>query len=140
MNLMQRIRSDQVKARKQKDKTTATLLTTLLGEASMVGKNDGNRETTDAEVVAMLKKFIKNIDETIKVSADTDELQTEKKVLEAYLPTQMSESELREKITQFVDGKQGLNIGTVMKFLKENHAGQYDGKSASTIAKEVLFK
>jgi len=61
MTLMEQIKTAQVTARKT-GAQEASLLTTLLGEAAMVGKN-ANRETTDQEVVAVVKKFVKNIDE-----------------------------------------------------------------------------
>ena len=49
--LINQIKSDALEARKARQTNTATLLTTLYSEASMVGKNDGNRESTDAEVL-----------------------------------------------------------------------------------------
>jgi hypothetical protein len=58
---MEQIKAKQIAARKS-GSADAGLLTTLLGEAAMVGKNAG-RETTDQEVVAVVKKFVKNIDE-----------------------------------------------------------------------------
>ena len=57
--LLAEIKAKQINARKAR-LSTATLLTTLIGEAEMVGKNQG-REVTDSEVLAMIKKFIKNI-------------------------------------------------------------------------------
>ena len=66
MSLIIEIKSAQLAARKARDSFTASSLTTLIGEAEMVGKNAG-REVTDAEVVAVLKKFVKNIDETTTV-------------------------------------------------------------------------
>lgn len=65
MTLIQQIKDKQIAARKSGD-SLASLYTTLLGEASIIGKNAGNRETTDVEVVAVVKKFIKNIDETVQ--------------------------------------------------------------------------
>ena len=69
--LLETINQDRNEARKMKYTATATLLTTLYSEAQMVGKNDGNRETTDAEVVAVIKKFVKNIDETLSNLPET---------------------------------------------------------------------
>ena len=69
MSLIQTIKTAQVAARKARD-PSASLLTTLIGEAEMVGKNAG-REVTDQEVVATIKKFIKGIDETLKAVAST---------------------------------------------------------------------
>ena len=141
MSLMTLIKEKQIEARKSKVVVAAGLLTTLMGEAAMVGKNAG-RETTDAEVVAVVKKFIKNIDETLTAVgaaaasaatlAASATLLTERAILEQFLPLQLTELELQnlaEKHTAMPE---------FMKFLKENHAGQYDGKMASAVAKKVF--
>ena len=64
MSLIQDIKSASLVARKARETKKAESLITLYSEASMIGKNDGNRESTDAETIAVIKKFIKNIDET----------------------------------------------------------------------------
>ena len=135
MTLIAQIKEKQINARKSGNKE-ASLLTTLLGEASAVGKNAGNRETTDAEVVAVVKKFIKNIDETISAlssrNQDPSAFVAEKKVLEEFLPKQLSEDELK-KIAASRSG-----MPDFMKYLKEQFNGQYDGKLASSVAKTVF--
>jgi uncharacterized protein len=143
MSLITEIKSAQVAARKDRNGPMASLLTTLIGEAEMVGKNAG-REVLDAEVVATIKKFIKNIDETIKVLSADDErargAMDERVVLEHFLPRQMDEQQLTEAVTAI---KAELNagqkdMGKVMGLLKTRHDGQYDGKMASTVVKAVL--
>lgn len=42
--LIVKIKHDQLVARKNRDQIESTLLTTLIGEADMVGKNNGNRD------------------------------------------------------------------------------------------------
>ena len=128
------IKEKQISARKT-GSPEASLLTTLLGEASAVGKNAGNRETTDSEVVAVVKKFIKNIDETIKAlndrQLDNSAFTLERTVLEQFLPVQLTEMVLQDI------AKNHKSMPEFMKFLKENHAGQYDGKLASNVAKST---
>lgn len=133
MSLMNQIKEKQIAARKA-GSSDASLLTTLLGEAAMVGKN-ANRETTDQEVVAVVKKFIKNIDETITAlqarNQPFDQFVAERAILEKFLPLQLTELAL-----QHIADKQ-KSMPEFMKFLKEHHVGQYDGKLASTVAKKV---
>jgi uncharacterized protein YqeY len=137
MSLMEQIKSDQLAARKGgvTEVHKASLLTTLLGEATMVGKNAG-RETTDQEVVAVVKKFIKNVDETISAltarNQDASAYMAERSILEFYLPMQLSEDALRQVAECQKD------MPSFMKHLKENFAGKYDGKLASTVAKSVF--
>jgi uncharacterized protein YqeY len=134
MTLMEQIKAKQVQARKS-GSIEASLLTTLLGEAAMVGKNAG-RETNDAEVVAVVKKFVKNIDETVSAltsrGQDAATFVAERDVLEQFLPVQLSENALIEV------AKCQPNMPAFMKHLKENFAGKYDGKLASTVAKAVF--
>lgn len=137
MSLIEQIKEQQIAARKSGD-SLASLYTTLLGEASIIGKNAGNRETTDQEVVAVVKKFIKNLDETIQAltsrGQDATPYAGERKALEAFLPLQLTELMLTH-----IAMKQS-SMPDFMKFLKENHAGQYDGKLASIVAKSVYTK
>lgn len=133
MTLMEQIKNKQIVARKA-GSVDASLLTTLLGEAAMLGKNAG-RETTDQEVVAVVKKFIKNIDETVSALAarnrDADSFLAERAVLEQFLPLQLTELALEHIARNY------KSMPEFMKFLKEHHAGQYDGKLASTVAKKI---
>lgn len=135
MTLMEQIKTKQITARKA-GLTEASLLTTLLGEAAVIGKNAGNRETTDSEVVAVVKKFVKNIDETVTAlterGVDATTFLAERTVLEQFLPMQLSENALIEV------AKCQPNMPAFMKHLKENFAGKYDGKLASTVAKSVF--
>lgn len=135
MTLIQTIKEQQLQARKDGN-VQASLLTTLLAEATNVGKNDGNRETTDQEVVAVVKKFIKNLDETIQAlqtrKQDFSAFTAEKETLETFLPAQLSKTDLLNL------AKTQPSMPLFMKHLKENFAGQYDGKTASLIAKQVF--
>jgi uncharacterized protein YqeY len=154
MSLMNTLKTDQMLARKERKSFVVSSLTTLIGEAEMIGKNDGNRETTDAEVIRTVKKFISNLRElqtTIIGNTPKHELTNEQNVrlaavefelelYEKYLPKQLSEAELRAEIeaikAQLSAGPK--DVGKVMGLLKEKFAGLYDGKLASAIVKEVL--
>lgn len=142
MLLIDKIKEDQVQARKDRTEVAAKLLTTLLGEASAIGKNDGNRQTKDEEVIAVVKKFIKGIDETSTYVSDIyvkDVLKQEKEILTGYLPKQLTNKEIESYIVQAVihDGLQ-QNKGSMMKYLKDYFNGQYDGKVAVTIIDDIL--
>ncbi len=136
MSLMQILKDDQLTARKARETVKASLLTTLIGEAAVIGKNDGNRNTTDAEIVAVIKKFIKGINETLNHTVNLDnfiELQAEKYILESYLPKQMTKEEILDVLRFEVKNKSIL-----MKFLKDNYASKYDGKVAAQAVDEYL--
>ena len=147
MTLFTQIKTDQLAARKAKDGLKATLLTTLIGELTAIGKNDGNREVIDADVVKLVKKFLDGVNETIALIKDASNvdgsadryvnLLKEQSYLTAYMPQQMDEATLTEVLCELVT-ESGPNLGKLMGLLKERYAGQYDGKMASTVAKSVI--
>lgn len=144
MSLLNRIKEDLLCARKAKDQKSANILSTLYAESMMIGKNDGNRETTDTEVVGKIRGFIKNIDETLKaINEDNPNyaaLREEKSVLSKYLPQQLSADQLKTILSEIAAGheKSMKSMGGIMAALKEKHPGEYDGKLASQIVREIL--
>lgn len=154
MSLLTTIKAKQLEARKSRDALSSSLLTTLLGEAAMPGKNDGNRESTDAEVVATIKKFIKNAQEVVKATEPQDNIQAASRcrdakieitILESFLPQQLTEVELRKIIADGLEqlAKSGLEpapMGWMMGKLKQEFTGRYDGGLASKLIKEAIDK
>lgn len=146
MSLVETIKSDSLTARKAKDSLKATLLTTLYSEVANVGKNNGNRDTTDAEAVAVVKKFLKGVDETVKALMDSSPERfaialAEQTILEQYLPKQLSEDEIRSIVVSLVNAlpeRSAKQMGAVMKEMKALYEGQYDGQVASRLIKEAL--
>ena len=65
-------------------------------------------------------------------------LQVEISVLEELLPAQLSAETLKELLNSLKAGNPSLNMGLAMKSLKETHAGQYDAKLASELAKQIF--
>lgn len=141
MNLYTELKND-AKTARLSGADHAKLLTTLIGELETAQKRGASgAEVSDEDVIKTVKKFVKNIDETIAILADKDPeraygLNAERNVLGEYLPKQMSNDELREFISEKIS--EGQNLGQVMGSLKKERAGLYDGKEASTIAKEVI--
>ena len=139
--LIEKIKHDQLTARKGKNTEVATLLTTLIGEAEMIGKNAGNRAPSDEEVTAVIKKFVKNNNETIAHCGDIQGLQLgkENQVLEAYLPVQLTEESLKAAVTSYLLREDAQrNMGAIMGWLKHQFGGNYDGKLASSVVKQAL--
>jgi len=146
MSLLQRIKDDQLAARKARDTLKATLLTTLIGEATTV-KPDGSRGGSDAEVTALIKKFIKNTNEVLKALGSIEggaamQPLAELAILETYLPKQLSEAELTAAVAEIVghfrEKTNPVTMGMVMGALKAGFEGQYDGKMASAVVKAAV--
>lgn len=138
MSLLQTIKADQLTARKARQALNAALLTTLIGEAELVGKNNGNRAPTDDEVMATIKKFIKN-NETIQGAHRLPSHDAEITILKAYLPQQLTEAQLKELIDSTIAlADKKPTVGELMSKLKTNFGGQYDGALASRLIKAAL--
>lgn len=149
MLIINQVRQRQVQARKAKEgDVTINLLTTLLSEITMCGKNAPiPHETTDNEAVAVIKKFLKNVHECLSIARDrqngawVDQLIIEKNLLESFLPCQLTQDQLTVVISTII-GDNGIKgskeIGLVMKLLKEQFDGLYDRKDAFDLTRKLL--
>ena len=144
MSLLAQLKKDSMLARKAADGIRATLLSTLIGEAEMVGKNAGNRESTDDEVQQTIRKFLKNNQEAVAVIKDTDRLailEQESAILTAYLPPMASEAEVKAFIADTVAGlpeRGPKQMGAVMGALKARFGTSFDAKQANAWVKQAL--
>ena len=128
--LIERINFDFTEAYKAKDMDTKNFLGVLKTE---VTKDDKNPD--DSHIIAKIKSMIKNAEATNSLS------ELELTVLNRYLPSQMSDSLLEDRIRFYMSVEKidsPNQMGKVMGFLKQNFDGQYDGKKASNIAKTIL--
>lgn len=124
------------------DAVAVALLVTLLSEAERTGLDDGKRESTDTEVTATIRKFLKGNTETIAARGETEVLLREKTILEAFLPQHLSDDALREAIVALaaengIEKITGKDTGVIMKALGTRYAGQYAGGQASAIIKSL---
>jgi uncharacterized protein len=145
MSILQQIRADKLAARKSGDSLRSGLLITLDSEASKVGKDKENRESSDEEVVLVIRKFLKGLEETSealkKAGRPTEQQDSEKAILMSYLPKQLTTEELAAVIATLVGQlpeKKPDQLGKIMASLKAQYTGLYDGKSASELIKKAL--
>jgi uncharacterized protein YqeY len=108
---------------------------------------DERVELTDADVVSILEKMIKQRRESIvqfENAARTDLAEAEKfelGVLSGYLPQQLSESQIAEEVAKAVSesGASGIkDMGKVMALLKPRLAGRADMGKVSSLVKSRL--
>jgi uncharacterized protein YqeY len=145
MLIINKIKEDQLQARKDRLKYLSSFLTTLLCEVSKTGLDDCKRESTDTEAIAVIKKFIKNSDEILENLEESDErfqnAKYEINILNNYLPRQLTSLELDHEIDTIIDAH-GLDsikgLGIIMKELNSKFLGLFNGKEASQIAKSKI--
>jgi uncharacterized protein YqeY len=98
----------------------------------------------DDGVIAMVQREIKKREEEREYATQAgrseliEKADSELAVLKAFLPTQLDRSALTTIITDLRSVNPTMNMGALMSALKKDYAGQYDGKLASDIAKELL--
>ena len=130
MKLIDKISNDFVEAYKAKDMNRKNFLGVIKTE---VTKEDKKPE--DSYIISKLKSMVKNAEATNSLTNE------ELLIIDEYLPTQMSEDMLRSKIESIIKDQSlsGIkDMGKVMGYLKSNYDGEYDGKMASIITKEIL--
>ncbi len=104
---------------------------------------DKKEQLTDGEIVALIKKQIKNLEEANALFAKggrndlVSENQTEISLLKQYLPAEISEGELTEKVRTIVNqNAQETNIGKLIGICIKELKGIADtSRIASTVKK-----
>ena len=108
---------------------------------------DERKELGDAEITAVIEKMIKQRRESIaqfeqaarKDLADAEKFELE--VLTAYLPKQLSDSEVQQEIAKAIaeSGATGIkDMGKAMAILKQRLAGKADMGKVSNLVKSKL--
>lgn len=132
--LIDKIRSDMQKAKIAKETVKANLLSTLYAEIFTQSKS--GKEMNEDDEFKIIRKFIKNADETLSFDLTEEakgKLIEEKKILEAYLPAQLSKEEIEKIVTQLIS--EGKTMKEIMPFFKEKYNGLYDGRTVSELVK-----
>lgn len=107
-----------------------SLLGVVLGELDRLPIPRG-QEPSEDQIYAVIKKLYEAAKEMREMTPEADQ---EYMYLKDFIKQMMTEDELRKVISE----SGCKNMGEIMKFLKMNYNGTYDGKMANMIAKEVL--
>ena len=107
------------------------------------------KETDDEDIKKLLKKMIKQRNESIEVykkNSRNDLLEIEKQeqeILSSYLPKQMTEEETKKICVDIINSTNASSIkdmGKVMEKLKKNYSDTLDFSLAGKVLKELLNK
>ena len=142
MSIREQILADIKEAMKAKDEFKRDTLRTLNAALKQV-EVDQRIEMTDEVVLPLLQKEIKKRADSVELylKGAREDLakkeQSEIELIKAYLPAQLSDDELKEKIKSIME-KVGKNLGAVMKMAKDEIGASAEAKRISMIAKELL--
>jgi uncharacterized protein YqeY len=135
--LIDEIRKANVEALKAHDEAAKSVFGLIISRYLELKTNGSGNDVTDADVLAIIVKFDKELDEEKEgyVKAGRTEsakkVEEEKKALARFLPKLMSETEIRAVIATLPD----KSLPSVMRYFKEKYAGKADMSLVSKIAR-----
>ena len=143
--LGQTIREDMVKSLKEGKKTELKVLRFIISEIKYE-EIEKKRDLTDEEVVSLLKKEVKKRKDAVdlfKKGNRFDLIQDEEiqiKIINGYLPEQMSEKEIESAVDAIINSSSEKNIGLLMGLVMSKLKGKADGSVVARILKEKISK
>ena len=126
--LIDELKKAQMEALKTKDTLKRSVLQIVTGKVKLaeIEKRTKNETITDDDVLLVINKVIKELDEEILAfknanrTEKVEELTLQKQILEAYLPAKLTEEEIKEIINSLED----KSMPNIMKHFKQNYLGK----------------
>lgn len=139
--LYQQLKDANVAALKAHDTVRRGILSVVLNKVKLaeIEKRTVGGELTDADVVAILQKTVKELVEEREAfaKAGRDEnvqtLSAQIEFIGGFLPQMMSAEEIKTVIL----GLEDRSVGAVMKHFKANYAGKCDMRDVQTVLKQL---
>ena len=150
MSLKKQIEDNLNEALKAKDKKTyptLRLIVSAIKDTEIAGRSKGQKDIKDSDIIALLKKMIKQRNESCEVykkAGRTELLESENREIEVinkFLPNQLSEEETKkicEETIKSVNATSMKDMGKIMGVLKSKHADSLDFSKVSSILKGLL--
>lgn len=146
--LYDRLESDLVRARKERDGVRLSTLAVLKSEVVNAGKEPGaGGSTADELVLRVVRKELKQREEAAEAFAGAGRAQqasdesAKADVLRSYLPAQLSDPELEREVEAVIAEvrPQGpKDFGAVMKEANARLSGRAEGGRISAVARRLL--
>lgn len=147
MSLENKINDAIKDAMRAKDKVALDALRAVKSQVLLLKTEAKGAEVTDEQVIAILQRMIKQRKDSFdqfmaQNRTDLAEVETaQSKVIEQYLPKQLSAEELEAEIKKIIyeTGAESIkDLGKVIGIASKSLAGRSDGKSISTMVKQLL--
>lgn len=137
--LIDELQKANIEALKSGDKTARAILSVVISKykASAIELKAAGKEATDADLVKIITKSIKELDEEkegyakVGRTEEVTSINAQRALIEKYLPKLMSEDEIRKVIASLED----KSMPSVMKHFKINYDGKVDMSLVSKIAR-----
>jgi len=135
------------KARDARRVSTLRLVAAAIKDRDIAARTSGKEKATDAELLELLAKMIKQREESRDIYADAGRAELaqqegeEVAIIREFLPTQLSDDDMAKAIDEAIaeTGAETVrDMGKVMGVLKSRYAGQMDFGKASGAVKAKL--
>jgi uncharacterized protein YqeY len=139
MSVIEKLKTESMALRKVRSPVAASI-TFALSEIEKVGKNNGNRATTNDEAIKVVQKLISTIDGNLKLNIDDGRrisLNFERNILAGVLPQMASEEDIRSLLKDTIGDQPPKNKGVAMKVIRDEYGAKVDMKRAGEIVTEV---
>jgi uncharacterized protein YqeY len=137
MTIVSTLRVESLRLRKERNPVAASI-TFVISEIDKIGKNNGNRVTTEDEAVKAVQKIVATLRENLNyklTEADDAATRLQIQILESVLPQMLSANETIDSIRAVMVSNP--TKGDAMKLLRAKHGALIDMKLASSILKDV---
>ena len=140
--------SDMISARKDKNKELLSALTLAWSEITATEKTEKLDKLTDARFIAIMNRLIKQDKETLEAfqkradKENIDSLEKRIAIYQSYLPKQLTDEELAIIVSEVIanTAKEQINMGTIMKAVTPKVAGKVEMSRVSACVKAILSK
>lgn len=146
---LQAATKDAMKARDGTRLSALRLISAAVKDREIAARGgDGDAELTDADLIAILSKMVKQRQESAKAYEEGGRLelaekeQVEIEIIQEFLPRQLDEAETVAAIDSAIAdlGATGIrDMGRVMAELRDRHAGQMDFGAVGPMVKTRLM-
>jgi uncharacterized protein YqeY len=135
------------KAQDRRRVSTLRMVSAAIKDRDIAARTAGRERATDAELLDLFAKMIKQREESEKIFADAGRAELaaqegeEIEIIREFLPKQLSDKEIDLAIAEAIAGEGAASVrdmGKVMAALKARYAGQMDFAKASALVKAKL--
>lgn len=150
MNLEQKTMAELKTAMLAKDEKATRALRAIKAAIILAKTAEGaGGELKEADEIKMLQKMVKQRKDSLEIyqqqsrSDLAQKEQEEIEVIEKFLPKQFTDEELRSEISKIIQqtgASSPADMGKVMGVATKQFAGKADGKTISSVVKELLNK
>jgi hypothetical protein len=140
----QQLTEDLTRAMKAREMPRVYVLRGLLTAVKNMKVEKRSATLAESDLVQLVRREIRQRDEAADFASRAGRLdvveqnRAEKAILAGYVPAQLTEEELEVIIRAMVAKGAPQSLGAVMAALREQHAGRFDGKTASDLARRIL--